>query len=389
MTAKIRLLSGMQPSGALHIGNYMGALKNWISLSERYECLFCIVDYHAITIPYNIGEMQNRIFEAAVDYLAGGIDPKLCDIFVQSDVPEHLELAWIFNAITPLGQLMRMTQFKQKAHQYASRQFVDSAQDNDPETATDDLSDLSALISTADVGASSGKAGDALQIPLEGIGRINAGLLTYPVLQAADILLYKAAVVPVGEDQVQHIELTRDIARRFNHRFGELFPLCAPLLSEAPRVMGLDAINKMSKSLGNHIPLSITPDQLVHLVTRQSVSDPRRIRRLDPGVPEDCNIYAWHKLFSPADVQEWSHSGCTSAGIGCFECKKKLAGYINDLLEPIRERRQYILKHPDYVRDVLSAGAEKARSIAQQTMSEVRIALGLRPHNWLKTSDPQ
>ena len=352
---KPRLLSGMQPSGSLHLGNYMGALKTWVSLLDDYDCFFCIVDYHAITVPYEPGLLQKRIFDAAVDYLAAGLDPERCSIFIQSDVQEHMELSWIFNTITPLGQLLRMTQFKQKVQQLAKLDGLSE------EELGEDWSQ---------------------SIPLRAIGKINAGLLNYPVLQAADILLYKAEVVPVGEDQVQHIELTRDIARRFNHRFGELFPLCKPLLSQAPRIIGLDGKNKMSKSLGNHIPLSMEPEEVVEKVTRQAVSDPRRKRRKDPGVPEECNIYAWHEIFSSPEEVAWAAEGCRTAKIGCFECKKRVADNINTLLEPIRERRKEILRQKGYVEEVLREGAERAREIARATLEEVRELIGVRPHNF-------
>ncbi|TNE44060.1 MAG: tryptophan--tRNA ligase [Deltaproteobacteria bacterium] len=368
MTKKKRLLSGMQPSGALHLGNYLGALKQWVERMDIYDCYYCVVDYHAITIPYDTEQMKTRIFDATVDYLAGGLDPEKCVIFVQSDVPEHMELAWIFNAVTPLGQLMRMTQFKQKAQHAAAKVLGDSnASGNEDDDVQSDLSDAFDTDTTGD---------DGLKVPLSGIGKINSGLLNYPVLQAADILIYKAEVVPVGEDQVQHIELTRDIARRFNNRFNDVFPLCEAMLSEAPRVMGLDGVNKMSKSLGNHIPLNLGRKQLTKLVTKQAVSDSRRVTLEDPGVPEECNVYAYHKLFSTEEEQQWAHDGCTQASIGCFHCKKAVAKNINDLLDPIRERREEILKSPDTVNDILAEGAKKARAVAQETLEQTREALG-------------
>lgn len=351
---KKRLFSGMQPSGSLHIGNYMGALRNWIERSTEYDCIYCIVDYHAITIPYDPEEMRSRIYEAALDYLAGGLDPAQCKIFVQSHIPQHTELAWVFNSVTPLGQLMRMTQFKQKTMQFSD--------------ATDEEEQQS-------LGEEFGEDRDSF---LSRAGRINAGLLTYPVLQAADILLYKGEVVPVGEDQVQHVELSRDVARRFNNRFQPIFPLCQSLLSSAPRIMGLDAVHKMSKSLGNHIPLSMPAEEVTHKITRESVSDPRRVRRSDPGVPEECNLYAWHQIFSSPEEQEWAHEGCRTAGIGCFQCKKVVAANINALLDPIRERRQQLLNRPDDVWDVLRTGANQCRPLAEETMKEVHQTLGIR-----------
>ncbi len=350
---KKRLFSGMQPTGELHLGNYMGALRNWVNLINDYDCIFCIVDYHAITIPYDIAVMSDRTVNAAMDYIAGGLDPERCTIFVQSHVREHTELAWILNSVTPLGQLMRMTQFKAK-----TAQFADEAEDNED------------YLDEEDRGSFLAKA-----------GRVNAGLFTYPVLQAADIMLYLGEVVPVGEDQIQHVELTRDIARRFNNRYGQVFPECAPLLSNASRLMGLDAENKMSKSLGNHIPLTATEEQVIELVTRQSVSDQRRQRRKDPGVPEECNLYAWHKIFSSEEEQQWAAEGCRTAGIGCFECKRKVADHINAVIMPIREKRAELAKHPDDIRDILNAGAQKASEIAQQTMEKVRLALGVMPRS--------
>ncbi len=345
----------MQPTGALHLGNYMGALRNWTTLLDDYDCIFCIVDYHAITIPYDTEAMAGRVLAAAMDYIAGGLDPRSCKIFVQSHVPEHTELAWIFDAVTPLGQLMRMTQFKTKTAQFAG------GDDEDTPDETDDGED----------------SGEDRASFLDLAGKVNAGLFTYPVLQAADILLYKGEVVPVGEDQVQHVELTRDIARRFNHRFRTVFPECRPLLSPAARLMGLDAENKMSKSLGNHIPLESTTEEILHKVTREAVSDSRRMRRKDPGVPEECNIHAWHRVFSTDEEQAWAAEGCRTAGIGCFECKKKVAENIDTLLAPVRERRAELEKHPDDVRDILQDGAKACRIMARTTMEEVREALGL------------
>lgn len=347
---KNRLFSGMQPTGELHLGNYVGALKNWVSLLDEFECIFCIVDYHAITVPYDRDIMKQRCLNAAVDYIAGGLDPEKCTIFIQSHVPQHTELSWVFNSVTPLGQLMRMTQFKAK-----TSQFADKADDGEDYS---DIDERSSFLAQA--------------------GKVNSGLFTYPVLQASDILLYKAIAVPVGEDQVQHVELTRDIARRFNHRFGkQIFPECKPLLSEASRVMGLDAVNKMSKSIGNHIPMSMSKKDMVTKITKEAVSDSRRVKLEDPGVPEECNVYSWHRIFSSAEDQQWAHEGCTTAGIGCFKCKKKVAANIADTLEPYREKREELLKRPDYLMDILRDGALRCRKTAEETMSEVRDALGL------------
>jgi len=324
---KIRVFSGIQPSGEVHIGNYLGAISNWVTLLDEYECIFCIVDHHATTIEYEPSEMPQRIFDAAVANIAAGLDPEQCIIFVQSQVPQHTELAWIFNTVTPFGDLSRMTQFKQKSKEHA---------DN-----------------------------------------INVGLFTYPVLQAADILLYKASLVPVGEDQVQHIELAREIARKFNLRFGDVFPECRVKVTEAKRIMGLDGENKMSKSLGNTIGLLETPESIWAKLA-PAKTDPRRKRRTDPGVPEDCNIYSsYHLYFSPKEDLDWIQDGCKNAGIGCIECKKKLAENMELVLGPIRTKAEKLHKTRDYVMDVLSEGARKAKEMAQPIMVEVYQSMGL------------
>jgi tryptophanyl-tRNA synthetase len=325
---KIRTFSGIQPSGEVHIGNYLGAISNWVNFLEDYDCLFCIVDHHATTITYDPAEMQRRIFDAAVANIAAGLDADRCTIFVQSEVPQHTELAWIFNTVTPFGDLSRMTQFKQKSSENA---------DN-----------------------------------------INVGLFTYPVLQAADILLYKASAVPVGEDQVQHIEIAREIARKFNSRFGEIFPECQAYVSEAKRIMGLDGENKMSKSLNNTIGLLETPEAIWNKLA-PAKTDLRRQRRRDPGVPADCNIFtSYHVHFSAPEDREWVQKGCTTAGIGCLECKKKLAQNMEKVLGPIREKAEDLRRHPDYVHDVLSQGSGRAQHIARGVIDEVFSAMGLK-----------
>jgi tryptophanyl-tRNA synthetase len=329
-TAELKpyLFSGIQPSGEIHIGNYCGAIKNWVRLLDEYNCLFCIVDYHAITVEYDPSEMQNMIFEAALVNIAAGLDPERCILFVQSRVPEHTELTWIFNTLTPMGLLSRMTQFKEKSKQHEAN--------------------------------------------------VNVGLFDYPVLQASDILLYKGEAVPVGEDQVQHVELTRDIARKFNLRYGETFPEPAAVVpKEGARIMGLDGQGKMSKSLNNYIGL-LEPSEKVWDKLRPAVTDPARKLRTDKGTPEVCNIYTLHRSFSPPDVQEWAAEGCRTAGIGCIDCKKALHGEMMKTLEPIQDKAQELQKQPDQVRDVLEDGAKKAREIAVKTMEEVRERMGLR-----------
>jgi tryptophanyl-tRNA synthetase len=322
-----RIFSGIQPSGELHIGNYLGAVKNWVALQQRAESLFCIVDYHAITIPYEPALLRVRRREMAVGLLAAGIDPARASLFVQSDVPEHTELAWIFNTITPLGELERQVQFKDKAQRQES---------------------------------------------------VNAGLLNYPVLQAADILLYRADTVPVGEDQVQHLELSRVIARRWNAQFSpdaDFFPEPQALLTPTRRIMGLDGQSKMSKSLGNTIGM-LEPKEEIWAKLRPAVTDPKRIKRTDPGTPEVCNIYHLHKAFSPPDTVQHVAVQCSTAGWGCIDCKKVLADSIETELVPIRARAQRLSAEPELVEDALATGAAKARVLATETMREVRDRMG-------------
>ena len=321
-----RVFSGIQPSGDVHLGNYLGAIKNWVELTERYESIYCIVDLHAITIPYEPEELHDRVLDLAVALIASGLEADRCTLFVQSHVPEHAELAWLLNTVTPLGDLQRMTQFKEKS---------------------------------------------------ERIKAVSAGLLNYPVLQAADILLYRADLVPVGEDQRQHLELTREIARRWNARYGELFPEPDALIGPGRRVLGLDGVSKMSKSQNNVIPLLATPEELDAIV-RTAVTDPARVARSDPGNPNVCNVFALHRVFSsPAEVEE-IEIRCQTAGIGCVECKRLLAGNIADELAPVRERALELRERPDLVREVLHEGAERARVIARETLAEAYDRMGLR-----------
>lgn len=323
---KKNLFSGMQPSGELHIGNYLGAIKQWIELLDKYNCIFCVVDLHAITIQYDTNLMQPRILRAATEYIASGVDPEKCTIFVQSDVPEHTELAWIFNTITPIGELNRMTQFKDKSKQHNEN--------------------------------------------------INMGLMDYPVLQAADVLLYKGVAVPIGEDQAQHIELTRTVARKFNNIFGDCFPEPKSIISHIGRLIGTDGENKMSKSIGNHVPLTATDDEAWKIISR-AFTDPQRLRKNDPGRPEVCNIYTWHKHFTDEETVKQIDSDCRGANIGCVDCKKKVCENILKVISPIREKAEELLKTPDYVMDVLDEGAKKLKPIAEETMNEVREMMGL------------
>ena len=324
-----RIFSGIQPSGELHIGNYLGAVKNWVQLQRSHESFFCIVDYHAITVPFEPATLRARRHDMAVSLLAAGIDPAVATLYVQSTVPQHTELAWIFNTITPLGELERQTQFKEKAQRQES---------------------------------------------------VNAGLLNYPVLQAADILLYKADSVPVGEDQVQHLELSRVIARRWNSQFsaGEApyFPEPQPLLTPTRRIMGLDGQAKMSKSLGNTVGLLEEPDQ-IWAKLRPAVTDPARVKRTDPGTPEVCNIYHLHRAFSPPPTVEHVAHQCRTAGWGCIDCKKVLFESMNAELTPIRGRAAELRANPSRIDAALAQGTARAQSVATQTIGEVRERMGL------------
>ncbi|MFN2603651.1 MAG: tryptophan--tRNA ligase [Gemmatimonadaceae bacterium] len=324
-----RIFSGIQPSGELHIGNYLGAVKNWVTLQRQYESFICIVDYHAITVPYEPADLRQRTRDMAISLLAAGIDPSVCTLFVQSMVPEHTELAWIFNTITPLGELERQTQFKEKSARQES---------------------------------------------------VFAGILNYPVLQAADILLYKADMVPVGEDQVQHLELSREIARKWNSRFvpdaAPFFPEPKALLTPTRRVMGLDGQAKMSKSLGNTVGLLEDPKDVWEKL-RPAVTDPKRVRRSDPGTPEVCNIYHLHKAFSPVATVEHVAIQCSTAGWGCIDCKKVLFESMETELGPIRERAIEVRARANELAEILGDGAERARSIARETMREVKELMGM------------
>lgn len=323
---KKHFFSGVQPSGRLHVGNYVGAIKTWHALQDEYEGVFGIVDYHAITVLYDPAEMSDRILDAAASYLAVGLDPEKSVLMLQSDVKEHTELAWILNCVTPLGRLSRVPTFKEKARQ-------------NPDN-------------------------------------INMGLFEYPVLMAADILLYKSEIVPVGEDQVPHLEFTRELARRFNTTFGETFPEPREVLSKGARVLGLDGVNKMSKSLDNCIYLDDSDEELWKKLSTAK-TDPARKRRTDPGNPDVCNLYSYHQIFSTAEELGYCATGCRSAEIGCLDCKKILTERVKDAVAPIRERRRELLSKPDEVKGVLASGGDKARKIAGVTMAEVREKLGL------------
>ena len=320
------VFSGIQPSGELHLGNYLGAIRNWAALQEEFFCYFCVVDYHAITQDYDPKQMKTRVFEMVTDVLACGIDPERSVLFVQSQVPEHTELCWILNSVAPFGDLSRMTQFKDKSQRQA---------DN-----------------------------------------INVGLFDYPVLQSADILLYNAEAVPVGQDQVQHIEFARRIARGFNNRWGKVFKEPEAKLTSTPKIIGLDGKAKMSKSMGNTIPLGATEKEIRKRINR-AVTDPQREKREDKGNPNHCNVYSLHGFFSTEEDKAWVVAGCTTAGIGCVDCKKRLAENLIEHLVPIRNRKAELVANPDEVHAALQKGAERARETAAKTMSKVRKKLGL------------
>lgn len=323
-----RILSGIQPTGSFHIGNYLGAIRNWVDMQNtgRFECFYSLVDLHAITLRPSAAELRENRLDLAIALLASGIDPERSVLFVQSAVPEHAELAWILSCQTVLGDLNRMTQFKEKTR-------------DDPSLA-------------------------------------NAGLYTYPILQAADIVLYRATHVPVGEDQNQHLELTREIVRRFHFHYGELFPEPETVGSATPRVLGLDGKTKMSKSKGNHISMLEEGDQVMQKL-RGAVTDPQRLRRSDPGRPEVCNIWRLHGSFTSEARREEIYEGCTHATIGCVDCKKVLCESFTAHTAPIRERAAALKADPSDVLEVLDQGNRKARVEARATMEIVRERVGL------------
>jgi tryptophanyl-tRNA synthetase len=320
------VFSGIQPSGELHLGNYLGAVRNWVELQQGYRCFFCIVDLHAITQPYEPAEMAGRIRDMAIDLVACGVDPARSILFVQSAVPEHTELAWALASVTPFGELGRMTQFKDRA-------------ERQPEN-------------------------------------VNAGLFSYPVLQTADILLYGATRVPVGEDQRQHLELAREVVRRWNARFGPTFEEPQPLFSSTPKILGLDGQAKMSKSLGNTISLR-EPEAAIWEKLRTAATDPARVRRTDPGNPDICNIYSLHRFFSSSERQAEVRVGCTTAGIGCIDCKKWLFEGLATDLARIRARREELNVRPEAIDTILVEGARRAGLVARETMARVHGRLGL------------
>jgi tryptophanyl-tRNA synthetase len=324
---KGRVFSGARPTGRQHLGNYFGAIKNYVALQEDYECVYCVVDLHALTTLRNTHELRGITYEMALDWLAAGMDPERSVIFVQSHVPQVTELHTILSMVTPMGWLARLPTFKEKVRQQP---------DN-----------------------------------------VNYGLLGYPVLMAADITLYKADTVPVGDDQLPHLEFTREIVRRFNYQFGDTLIEPHAKLSETPRIMGLDGANKMSKSLDNHIELASTPDELRRRVMSM-VTDPARQYKTDPGHPEICNVMALQRIISSdADAMADIEIQCRHAQVGCVAHKKQFAEALIEYLAPFRERRAQLSDDPELVWRILDNGAERARAIASETMAAVRSAVGL------------
>ncbi len=322
---KKRVFSGARPTGQQHLGNYLGAIQNYVKLQEEYDCIYCIVDIHALTTLEDTSRLQQNIYNLALDWLAAGIDPDRSIIFVQSHVPEVMELHTLLSMITPLGWLLRVPTFKEKVKIQPHN--------------------------------------------------VNYGLVGYPVLMTADIVLYKAEAVPVGEDQLPHLELAREIVRRFNSLFGDTFPEPQAKLTEFPLILGLDGKDKMSKQLGNDIEISLSPEETARKMMT-AVTDPARRYRADPGHPEICNIYKLDEFFNPQQREIFAGQ-CRRAEIGCVEHKTILAQQINAALQPFRERRANIATNPEHVREVLTEGARRAGVIARETLSEVKRKMGL------------
>lgn len=326
MKAKKRILSGMRPTGPLHLGNLLGALSNWVRIQEEYDCFFFIADWHALTSDYEKPDsIKGFIREMMIDWLSVGLTPEKSTLFVQSDIKETAELSLLLSMITPVPWLERNPTYKDQIAQLANK-------------------DLSTF-----------------------------GFLGYPVLQAADIIMYKANGVPVGVDQVPHVEITREIARRFNYLYGNVFPEPDAILTETPKILGIDR-RKMSKSYNNAIYLSDSPEVISEKVS-QMITDPQRARRSDPGDPDVCNVFSFHKLYTEPQTVIEIDAQCRSAEIGCVECKQIMARNLIDALAPIREKRAFYVDRPDQVEQIISAGGRRARQVAEQTMQEVRAAM--------------
>ncbi len=329
MSARDRVLSGMRPTGKLHLGNYLGALANWVRMQDEYDCFYFVANWHALTTDADQARhVPTDTLEMVADWLAAGLDPARATLFVQSWVPEHAELHLLLSMIVPVSWLERVPTYKEQIEQL-------------------------------------------------GLESPSYGFLGYPLLQAADILMYRPAWVPVGIDQVPHVELTREVARRFNHVFGPVFPEPQARLTEIPKVPGTDG-RKMSKSYGNAIYLSDPTADVRHKV-RTMVTDPARQRRTDPGNPDLCPVFDLHRIFTPEADRQWAAVGCRTAGIGCLDCKDKLLEHMEPVLAPIRERRQPLAEKPQHLVDILRDGSQRARRVAQQTMEDVRRAVSITP----------
>ncbi|MCK9222263.1 MAG: tryptophan--tRNA ligase [Limnochordia bacterium] len=323
---KGRILSGMRPTGKLHLGNLFGALDNWVKLQEDYDCYYMVADWHALTTGYeDTTDLKDNTVELVIDWLSAGVDPKKSVIFRQSDVKEHGELYLLFSMITPLGWLERCPTYKEQLRQITGRDIT------------------------------------------------THGFLGYPVLMAADILVYKSDTIPVGEDQLPHLELTRELARRFNYLYGPVFPEPAPKLNRVTLLLGTDG-RKMSKSYGNEIRMS-DDEKTVREKVSQMITDPNRIRRKDPGNPEVCSVYTMHRAFAEAGLLDEIDQNCRTAGIGCVDCKKRLADNMVAYLSPIWERRAELEQNRNVVHEILEEGAGQARQVASRTLAEVREAM--------------
>ena len=323
---KKRVFSGMRPTGPLHLGHLVGALDNWVQMQDEFDCVYGIVDWHALTTEYqSVDGIGDNVLEIAMDWLAAGLDPDKSVLMIQSLVPEHAELQLLFGMICPLPWLERVPTYKEQMQQLKGK-------------------DLSTF-----------------------------GFLGYPLLQAADILIYRGQVVPVGEDQVSHIELTREVARRFNHLYGKVFPEPQARLTRAPRLPGTDG-RKMSKSYGNEIRLSDDPADIRQKIMTMK-TDPARARRTDPGNPEVCPVFEHHKVFTGDEGRDWVVQGCTTAGIGCADCKQRLLEGMLPVIEPVTERRKEFQERPDRVKEILMEGSHKARQMATETMRVVRQSM--------------
>jgi tryptophanyl-tRNA synthetase len=328
MASKKRVLSGMRATGKLHLGHLVGALENWVKLQEQYQCFFFVADWHALTTDYadTRGIPENTI-QMVTDWLAAGLDPQKSVLFLQSRILEHAELHLLFSMITPLGWLERVPSYKEQREQIRDK----------------------------DLGT--------------------YGFLGYPVLQAADILIYRAHYVPVGEDQAPHVELTREVARRFNTTYSKVFPEPDVLLTPTPKLPGLDG-RKMSKSYGNTIELGDAPEAIRQKVSTM-LTDPQRVRRSDPGRPEICPVFGFHRRYSPAEVVAQVDADCRTAGIGCVDCKALMAAHLITALAPIQERRRAYESKPQQVWEILVEGSKKAQRSARATMRQVRKAMGM------------